>query len=502
MSIFASLFKKIDKKPVFNNNITQSDAKVQNNKNNTNSANINPNKQNSTGTENATFLMPEKNKVKIIPVIFALLTVIVLLIVGIVFKRLKKEDVQSPSTKNEIVWWGIWNDENIYKPLIDEYQQKNPGTVIKYIKQNPQDYRARLVSSLNKKQGPDVFMMHNTWVPMMLDYLDKMPQSVLSSKDFTDAYYPSIVRDLNILNDFYGVPMEFDALTLYINEDIFALAGKTPPETWDELKETSLILTVKDKNKILQSGVGLGETKNVDYWPEVIATLILQNGVDLGNLADKSRAATDAFLYYKQFIDRNTQTWNDTLPPTTKAFAQGKLAMFFGPAKAAEEIIKENPKFRYRTYPLPQVRKDDPAFPDMSYATYWVQGVWVNSVKKGAGWDFLKFLMQKESLVKINQNILGSGKRVQFIYPRTDMAPLQIEDPILGSIVALAPYAKSWYLVSNTYDGDLGLNTQLNKTYETIIASLRSGSREPHVVVSNLSQKIPQILAQYEATIR
>jgi ABC-type glycerol-3-phosphate transport system substrate-binding protein len=187
-----------------------------------------------------------------------------------------------------------------------------------------------------------------------------MPQSIMTTEEYTNTYYPCIIRDMNILKDFVGVPLEYDALTMYINQDLFASAGKVPPKTWDELKDLAAILTTKNGGTILQSGVSLGEIKNVDYWQEIIATLLLQNGIDLANPGAKSKAAADAFIYYNAFTGYKIGSWSDIMPPSTKAFAQGKVAVYFGPAKAAEEMYKENPLFRFRTYSLPQVRKDNP----------------------------------------------------------------------------------------------------------------------------------------------
>jgi ABC-type glycerol-3-phosphate transport system substrate-binding protein len=149
--------------------------------------------------------------------------------------------------------------------------------------------------------------------------------------------------------------------------------------------------------------------------------------------------------------------------------------MFFAPVRAVNEIRKINKNLNFRTIPLPQVRRDDPEEPDVSYATYWAQGVWNKSPNKGLAWDLLKFLSSKESLEKIYKNSTGAGL-VGMPYPRIDMRDMLISDSILGSVLALAPNSKSWYLVSNTNDGKEGLNSLLNDVYATGLNSL-SGSK-------------------------
>ena len=37
--------------------------------------------------------------------------------------------------QQEIIWWGLWEEESVISPLIAEYEQKNPGVKIKYTKE-------------------------------------------------------------------------------------------------------------------------------------------------------------------------------------------------------------------------------------------------------------------------------------------------------------------------------------------------------------------------------
>jgi ABC-type glycerol-3-phosphate transport system substrate-binding protein len=134
----------------------------------------------------------------------------------------------------------------------------------------------------------------------------------------------------------------------------------------------------------------------------------------------------------------------------------------------------------FRTIPLPQVRRDDPQEPDVSYATYWVEGVWNKSPNKELAWDLLKFLSEKESLEKIYKNSTALGL-VGMPYPRVDMRDELISNSILGSILALAPNSKYWYLASDTHDGSEGLNTLLDTAYKSGIDAL-SGTKSRNSV--------------------
>lgn len=387
----------------------------------------------------------------------------------------------------EIVWWGLWEEELVVNPLIEEYQKANPKVKVTYKKQSPQDYRERLTNSLARGEGPDIFRFHNTWVPMFKNELDPVPSSVMSPEEFANIYYPAIVADLASGSGFVGVPLGYDAITLYINEDIFESFNRTPPKTWDDFRKLAVDLTFKDeKGNINISGTALGRTENVDHWQEILALMMLENGVDLSR--PTGTLASDAISFFKIF-STSDRIWNETLPPSTIAFANNKVAMYFGPTWRAFEIQQLNPNLRFRTVPVPQLPKDDLSEPDVSYATYWVEGVWQRSQNKDIAWDFLKFISSKESLEKLYQNA-ASTRLFGEPYPRIDMAPLLKDHPIVGSVIGLAPQAKSWYLVSRTFDGPTGLNSQISQYFTDAV-----NAKKPNL--KTLADGITQVLSQY-----
>lgn len=415
--------------------------------------------------------------------------VLALLLIFLITKLLSTKK----STSAELTWWGLWEDENIIAPLITEYQTKNPKVKIKYVKQSPRDYRERLTSAFAKGRGPDIFRFHNTWVPMFRNDLATVPASIYNAADFSKIFYPIFSSDLTLGTGIVGIPLEYDALTLYINEDIFNKAGKTPPATWDDLRNLAKELTIKnDQNVITQSGVALGRVENVDHWPEILALMMLQNGVDLSKPTGKQ--AEDALTFFTIFSSIDG-VWDATLPPSTAAFAGGKLAMYFGPSWRSFEISLANPNLKFKTVPLPQLPKDSLTEPDVSYATYWAEGVWSRSSNKSAAWDFLEFLSSKDSLTKLYQN---ASKVRDFgePYPRTEMGNLLISHPILGSIIKQAPGAASWYLASRTFDGPTGINSLLARYFEDAVAAVGSG-KPANKALESVAQGVSQVLAQY-----
>ena len=215
--------------------------------------------------------------------LLALAAIFLILLLSIVVSRIKSGKIQFSGKKGEIVWWGIRDDAAEIGLLIEEYQKKNLGIKITYLLQSPKDYRERLTNALAKGEGPDIFEIHNSWVVMFTNVLDVLPEPVMSSAEFSAAFYPIITKDLTTPSGIVGIPLEYDALTLYVNEEILATAGKTPPLSWDELRILANDLTPQKGNTIIQSGIALGRTENVDHWQEILGLMMLQNRVDLLN---------------------------------------------------------------------------------------------------------------------------------------------------------------------------------------------------------------------------
>lgn len=392
-----------------------------------------------------------------------------------------------------LTWWGLWEDQSVVAPLISEYQQKNPNVKINYVKQSQQDYRERLTNAMAKGTGPDIFRFHNSWVPMFKNELDLVPTSVMSGSAFQEAYYPVMVSDLALGTGFAGLPMEYDGLALYVNEELFNTAGKTVPTTWDELRQTAIDLTIKDENgTITQSGIPLGRTENVDHWPEILALMMMQNGVKMTNPTGEN--AETALAFFSIFSSQDG-VWDETLPTSTIAFSSGKAAMYIAPSWRVFEVKQQNPELKFKVYPVPQLPKEDTGEPDMTYATYWVEGVWKRSKNKEAAWEFTKFLASKETL----QKFYTSASKVRAFgepYPRRDMASLVSSDPLVSAFVNQAPNATSWYLQSRTFDGPTGINTQVTKYFEDAINAVNAGTR-PVDALKTVSQGVNQVLSNY-----
>jgi multiple sugar transport system substrate-binding protein len=381
---------------------------------------------------------------------------------------------------------------------------------INYSQENLKVYRERLQAALARGEGPDIFRLHQTWVPMLGGYLSPLPASVYDAATFERTFHPVVRETLRWQGQYTAIPLEFDGLALFYNEDLFRASGKTPPRTWGELKKTACELTVKDnQGKIRTAGVALGTTKNVDHWSDILGLMLLQNGANPANPAFCSQESgvgveggevclgRDALSFYTLFASNQAcedeglaigAVWDDLMPTSTYAFATGAVAMYFGSSWETFEIKQLNPNLNFKVVPVPQLEGKN-----IAWASFWVEGVSKNSKYQAEAWEFLKYLSSKEVMQKLYQTE-SALRPFGEPYSRVDLAASLNGQPIVGAFMEQAPYAQSWYLASRT--GDNGLNDQIIKYYEDAVNAVNEG-KDPLTALTTASQGIAQVLRQY-----
>ncbi len=394
-----------------------------------------------------------------------------------------KTKTPEPITLN---YWGLWEDNPVIKAVLSEYQTQNPNVTINYQQQSHKDYRERLQSALARGEGPDIFRFHNTWVPMLKNELASIPASVFDSTSFSATFYPVAQKDLTLSGNILGVPLMIDGLGLYYNKKIFTSGGKTPPTSWEELRQSAFDLTVRDaEGKITTAGIALGITSNIEHWSDILALMMLQNSADPANPIGEP--AESALKFYTIF-SISDRVWDATLPNSVYAFATEKVAMIFAPSWQAHTLKQINPNLDFGIVPVPQLPTTN-----VTWASYWVEGVSKKSAQTEEAFKVLKFLSEKDKLVKFYTE---ATKVRQFgePYPRKDMADLLKTDPLVYPFISEAPNAKSFYMASRTFDN--GINDKIIKYYEDAINATNQG-QDVKEVLQTAAQGIQQVLSQY-----
>jgi len=413
-------------------------------------------------------------------------------------------------TKVVLTYWGLFEPPSVFQQVIADFEKTHPKIKINYSQENLKTYRERLQAALGRNEGPDIFRIHQTWIPMLGSFLSPLPANVYDAAAFEQTFYPSAQEMLRFQGQYMAIPLEFDGLALFYNEDLFRAAGKTPPRTWGELKKAACELTVKDnQGKIRTAGVALGTTKNVEHWSDILGLMMLQNDANLANPAFCSQESSsgleggevclgrDALTFYTLFAssqaceDEGMNTgavWDELMPTSTYAFATGSVAMYLGPSWEVFEIKQLNSNLNFKIVPVPQLEGKN-----VAWASFWVEVVSKNSKHQAEAWEFLKYLSSNEVMQKLYQT-QSALRLFGEPYSRVDLANSLKGQPFVGAFIEQAPYAQGWYLASRT--GDNGLNDQLIKYYEDAVNVVNLGG-DPLAALTTASQGITQVLRQY-----
>jgi len=417
--------------------------------------------------------------------LFVLIGLVILVGLAVFLLKIFRKP-QSPQEAN-LIYWGLWEEEAVMRPIIEAFEKEHPKVKISYQKQSPQDYRERVAAAIKKGEGPDIFRFHNTWLPMLKDYLAPLPKKVISKAEFEKTFYPIVSQDLKWQEQYYGLPLEIDGLALFYNEKILKAAGFSPPTNWEEFRHQALALTVKDESgQIITAGAALGTANNIDHFADILGLIMLQNGVDLKN--SNSSEGVEALTFYRLFAEPPQNTWDEALDNSILAFAEGKVAMIFAPSWEVFTIKAINPDLTFQTAPVPQL----PGV-NTTWASYWVEGVSNKSKFQDQAWEFLKYLTTKETMTALYTEA-SKTRLFGEPYSRVDLASTLLNQPYLGPFIAQAPNAQSFYLCGRTFDN--GLNDRMIKYFEDAVNSLSSGN-SPQTALETVSQGIQQVLKDY-----
>lgn len=396
----------------------------------------------------------------------------------------------------ELTVWGVFDDTSSFNQSINAFQKANKNIKVTYRVFKPQDYEPALLNALAAGTGPDVWMIHNTWLPKHIDKIIPMPAvapgtkaPLMTVRQFQDLFVD--VARYDLINDgkIYGMPLYVDTLALYYNKDMFATAGITqPPKLWkDFLDDVKKITTYDTGRNITRSAAALGTARNVNRSTDILMMLMLQSGVrmtDTDNTqatfsrsVDGAPVGETALQFYTDFANpqREVYTWNDSMHYSFDAFASGTTAMMINYAHQIGALRAAAPRLNWAVAMIPQASSVDVR----TYANYWPLVVGAKTKSPNEAWQFVHYLTAGEGALAY---LDATGRPAA----RRDVIDQQKTDPDLGVFAEQALAARSWLQVDasaiETIFAEMIDNVNLGK--QTIADALRAAEAKVSVLMS------------------
>lgn len=416
----------------------------------------------------------------------------------------------------KITIWGVFDSAANYAPVIAAYKELHPNVTVEFREYRSTEYEDELVRAIAENRGPDIFLIHQTWLKEYLTLIQPMPASVNISRQevqgaikkevvtvaytqtmpslraIGDDYVETVEGDVIIGSNVYGLPTSLDTLALFWNRDLLSAAGiAEPPDTWTEFQEAVIALTnIDEDGNIVQSGVGLGTSENVERAADILTLLMMQNGTVMTDAEGATFHETppggvkgdlpglDAVRFYTDFANptKEVYTWNEDQANSFDAFTKGTSAMFFGYAYHLPLIRTAAPKLNFEVSAMPQIDGGR----QVNFASYWMMTVAKDTPDAAWAWDFARFLSFDDEQ---NTKYLNVAKRPPAL---RGLIATQLEHDDLAPFASQVLTAKTWYHGNNVVAAEDAL--------EQLIDNVLTAALDPVDAIELAAEKVNQTL--------
>lgn len=386
--------------------------------------------------------------------------------------------------KIELVYYKLFDQEDVINPLIQQYESDHPNVNITYRKfEDPVEYENLIINELAEGEGPDIFSAPNYWFLRNAKKLQPMPVDMMSPQVFDETFVSVATKDLVMTdaNDgglkVFGIPLTVDTLALYYNraqfEDKIPERGR-PATTWAQLQEDVFQLSKGDTSfeRFEVAGIAMGRSDNIARSTDILLMLMLQYGAEFYNAnVSKAQFATQRFttaggasinpalealtLYTSFGLPANKNySWNaylanaDSPEKELETFARGKVSMIFGYSYLYEQIRSKIAQLKatgvqtvdmanVRIAVVPQVEDPESSTDKRhAYANYFAETVSRTSAHPREAWDFLMFMGSRENLDFYNEKTKRPTSR-------RDLIEEHKQDPVYGVYAEQTGFAES-----------------------------------------------------------
>lgn len=435
-----------------------------------------------------------------------------------------------PQYKVSLEIWGFGDDSYTFDKIFENYKKLNPTvTKISYKKLAIDTYKKELIDAMASGQGPDIFLIHNDWLPSFSDKIAPAPADVLNEQKFRQDFPDVVAADFLDQGKAWAVPLSIDSLALYYNKDLFNAAGiASPPKDWDQfVADVEKLTEVDSTGEIVRSGAAIGTAYNINRSTYILSLLMLQNGtemVDSNNNVNIEQGKTingetvvpaeNALNFYTSFAKRGDShyTWNPTMHYSIDAFSEGLAAMMFNYSWKIKAVESKAPKLNFAVAPVPQFKGNLP----VNFADYWAYAVSKNKIINNSptadnynspnvtndlriqeAWKLLTFLTTKSTTsIQVQSgvsqtSVTGYDPAAEYLKAtgnpaaRRDLIETQKTDPKIGVFATDNLIAKSWKKAEPE-----AIEAMMAETIDQV----NLGKVTTEEAISSLSRRIAQLM--------
>lgn len=311
----------------------------------------------------------------------------------------------APAQKTTIEFWHAMRGEKqtAIETLCKDFMAQNRGIEVKPMaivspdrRTNGNDYTylyKQMIQAIALGKQPDVAQVYENWTTQFVDIKVITPVSHFNNTNYAmtneekNDFYP-IFRDAVTYNgDMWAIPFNKSIYVMYYNKNIFNKYNLTPPTNWNDLKKV-----VEKLSAINSDYYGLAFQPSVD----MLGHILYSNGGEFitGNkVAFSGKSGMDAINYWVSLAKISKVTLSST--NAYKEFASGKAAIYIDTTSRIGGL-RQDCNFEYGIAPLPtgSAKRYQTAGTNLAIFS-------TNEAKKIASWRLIKFMTQKENIVKL-----------------------------------------------------------------------------------------------------
>jgi len=396
-----------------------------------------------------------------------------------------EEEGQSQTGQRVLDLYVLYDNTDAYQEQVQAFQSRNPGIIVRTKKfVNINEYEDLIINEIAEGEGPDVFMISNSWMPKHYKKLLPLPldQPIFMNADlFRQTFFQAAADDLILNEQIYGMPQSIDNLAIFYNKqhfkDLIATSDK-PGSLWEVIKEQATSLTKRNNSpeRFSLAGIALGRSDNISSAVDILYAMMLQYGVEFydskgeratfatsqGGATGSDKPGVEALKLFTSFglPSYRNYSWNEYITgfaPEEREinpFVRGKVSMIIGYPYLYDTIkqgIQQQQRQGSKSIDIddvgiatfPQLVSPSEATQRDTYASYFPLVVARTTDMPAEAWSLIQFLTSSDALQTYH-------KKTNRPTSRKDMVAEQQTEPLFGTFAFQAPFSKSFIIYDDT----------------------------------------------------